>query len=665
MPVYTTGSGNNSLPSRTLEYLAKGASVGSRHNELFAAACQFRDYGYDLDETARQCVPRAIEDGLDEAEAAKTIASVFRHAPRGRPQKTGTASTTSSAGGGGAGPSEETAPPPPLTPEKLPDPIPDGLRVLVETLFKPGEGIAIGAGFKGVGGNLVIDRGVVRTWDRWQVALQKRSLERMNHAGNGLFFRINPMSRGGASDADENGRLISKEIQYALLLRSYLPIAALIDSGGKSLHAIVRIDAPDRAEYDRRVAQVFSRVPCVDTQNKNPSRYSRLPGISREEGLQQLLAVNLGALDWASFEGEIKHESPEERLLAPPWPVLGPAAYHGVLGRIARDIEPHSEADPAGILLQLLMMFGSTIGRRPFYAVEGTTHHCNLYSVLVGKTSQSRKGTSWGRAQQVFNTIQERPPIKGGLSSGEGLVDAVHDDIQKWVPGKKNSPGHFVIEKPAVADKRLFVSESEFGRVLVVMDREGNSLSQFLREAWETGNMGSMTKNNPMTATDAHVSICGQITRDELFARLKEVDVYNGLYNRFLWWCVRRSKTLPRGGESDIYKITNCLDDLKEVILWARGTGQLHRSEEAEEFWDKTYRELTRELSGVYGAMTSRAEAQVLRLSMIYSLADKSVEIAPDHLKAALAVWNYARDSVRYLFSRNSKMPRSSRLSRQ
>jgi regulatory protein RepA len=49
-------------------------------------------------------------------------------------------------------------------------------------------------------------------------------------------------------DADENGRLISKEIQYALLLRSCLPIAALIDSGGKSLHAIVRIDAPDRTE---------------------------------------------------------------------------------------------------------------------------------------------------------------------------------------------------------------------------------------------------------------------------------------------------------------------------------------------------------------------------------------------------------------------------------
>ena len=112
MPRYTVGTSNNSLPPKTLEYLARGASVGSRHNELFAAACQFRDCGYDLNETARQCVPRAVKDGLDEAEAAKTVASVFRNAPRGLPQKTGTASTTTSVGGGGAAQSEEAAPPP-------------------------------------------------------------------------------------------------------------------------------------------------------------------------------------------------------------------------------------------------------------------------------------------------------------------------------------------------------------------------------------------------------------------------------------------------------------------------------------------------------------------------------------------------------------------------
>ena len=158
-----------------------------------------------------------------------------------------------------------------------------------------------------------------------------------------------------------------------------------------------------------------------------------------------------------------------------------------------------------------------------------------------------------------------------------------------------------------------------------------------------------------MTATGAHISICGQITRDELFARLKEVDVYNGLYNRFLWWCVRRSKILPRGGESDIYKITNCLDDLKEVILWARGTGQLHRSEEAEELWD-------RDLPGVdQGARRSvRGDHFPRRGAGFASLDDLRAGRSqrgdfPDHLKAALAVWNYARDSVRYLFSKELK----------
>jgi hypothetical protein len=118
-------------------------------------------------------------------------------------------------------------------PEKLPAPIPDGLRVLVETLFKPGEGISIGTGYLLPNGDLAINGGAVRTWDRWQVYLKKRPLERMNE-GEGLFFRINPMKAGGDSDADVtdlrhalgefdkdgNGCIIPKELQYAILLRS-------------------------------------------------------------------------------------------------------------------------------------------------------------------------------------------------------------------------------------------------------------------------------------------------------------------------------------------------------------------------------------------------------------------------------------------------------------
>jgi hypothetical protein len=658
MPTYTVGSSNNSLPQRTLDYLANGASPGSRHNEFIAAACQFRDAGYSLNEAATRCVPRAVKDGLDEKEYARKIAGIYRRGPREKAKKPNTAAPS---------PPPSSVPPPvsdPLpAPEKLPDPIPDGLRILVESLFKPGEGIGIGRGYIGADGNLDIDRGSVRTWERWQVYFKKRSLEQMNDKGEGLFFRINPIKSGGDSDADvtdlrhalaefdkdDSGCIIPKELQYAILLRSKLPIATLVDSGGRSLHAIIRVDARDRTEYDRRFQLVLARVPWLDGQNKNPSRYSRLPGVFRKSGEQRLLAINIGALDWRTWEEEVAEEEPEE-ILRPPWPALDPAAYYGVLGKIARDIEPYTEADPVGILLQVMMLFGSSIGRRAFYRIEGVLHHANLFGLLVGKTSRSRKGTAWGRARQVFNAIGELPPTTAGLSTGEGLVEAVHDDIKKWIPASKNKPGHYVVEKPAIADRRLYFAESEFGRVLVVMNREGNSLSEYMREAWETGNMRTVTKSNPITATDAHISICGQITREELFEKFKQVDIYNGLANRYLWICVRRSKLLPKGGETDIRKITGCLDELKEAIGWARKAGQLHRSEEAEAFWCELYGDLNQEISGTLGAATCRGEAQVLRLSMIFALADRSVEISFEHLKAAMAVWQYACDSVRHLF---------------
>jgi hypothetical protein len=87
LPLYTVGSGNNSLPQRTLDYLANGASVGSRHNEFVAAACQFRDAGYTLDEAAAQCVPRAVKDGLDEKEYARKIVGIYRRGPREKARK--------------------------------------------------------------------------------------------------------------------------------------------------------------------------------------------------------------------------------------------------------------------------------------------------------------------------------------------------------------------------------------------------------------------------------------------------------------------------------------------------------------------------------------------------------------------------------------------------
>ena len=109
-----------------------------------------------------------------------------------------------------------------------------------------------------------------------------------------------------------------------------------------------------------------------------------------------------------------------------------------------------------------------------------------------------------------------------GLSSGEGLKWAVRDAVEAHEPLKDR--GRIVGFQPVirdhgVADKRLLVIESEFAQALKVMEREGNTLSPTLRQAWDSGNLRTLTKNDPVVATDAHVSILGHITREELTAQ--------------------------------------------------------------------------------------------------------------------------------------------------
>jgi hypothetical protein len=99
-----------------------------------------------------------------------------------------------------------------------------------------------------------------------------------------------------------------------------------------------------------------------------------------------------------------------------------------------------------------------------------------------------------------------------------------------------------------VSDKRLLIVETEFASVLKVNARDGNTLSPILRQAWDSGNLRILTKNSPARATNAHISIIGHITKEELLRFITDTELANGLANRFLWVLVRRSKILPEGG---------------------------------------------------------------------------------------------------------------------
>ena len=349
------------------------------------------------------------------------------------------------------------------------------------------------------------------------------------------------------------------------------------------------------------------------------------------------------------FEAELEAQAD-----APRWPELDEAALYGLAGEIVHAIEPSTEADRVAILAQVLVFFGNVVGRSAYFVVEATRHHTNLYVVLVGPTAKGRKGTSEGWALQLFVAVDPEyigGCLQSGMSSGEGVIWAVRDPVVKTeaIKEKGVTKGYQeVIEHQGVADKRSLYREPEFGQVLRVIRREGSTLTTTVREAWDSGNLKVTTKNSPARTTGAHISITGHITQEELRHCLAVVEGFNGFANRFLWPCVRRSKLLPFGGEP--VDLEPFVTRLRTAVNFAKSAGRLTRDEEADRLWAAVYEELAASHQGLFGAVTSRAEAQVLRLSMIYALLDESAIIRAEHLRAARALWKYCEDSARYIF---------------
>lgn len=133
----------------------------------------------------------------------------------------------------------------------------------------------------------------------------------------GAWIRINPLDGKGAGDKNvtrytyalAEADSMPIEEQKKLLINLKLPIAALVESGGKSVHAIVKVGALNKAEYDQRVKLLFAELAkrnfIVDTNNANPSRLSRLPGVMRGDKCQTLLATNIGCSTWEEWLDEL------------------------------------------------------------------------------------------------------------------------------------------------------------------------------------------------------------------------------------------------------------------------------------------------------------------------------------------------------------------------
>jgi hypothetical protein len=462
-------------------------------------------------------------------------------------------------------------------------------------------------------------------------------------------------------------RKAASELAAAALLARHWPAQGTRDKAALALTGgLTRAgwDAERVSRFVEAVAEAAGDEEARKRGSKAEPAQDRLESGEKVSGWPTLIrllgdageAVVRRAMDWLGITLARRSDDipiPEP----PPWPdPPGEEAFHGLAGEIVRVIGPASEADGSALLAQSLVAFGNVIGRGAYFTVESDRHHANEFVVLVGRTSKARKGTSWGRVSRLFREAQEQwaaERVQTGLSSGEGLIWSVRDPIKKRerVKGRGEAVRYEEVEAdPGVEDKRLLVYEPEFANVLKQTERQGNTLSALLRQAWDGGKLGSLTKNSPARATNAHISLIGHITADELRRYLTQTETANGYGNRHLWICADRSKLLPEGAQVDPQAWEALRDALVRAIDFARTAGEMSRDEEARAIWREVYGPLSEGKPGLAGALLARAEAHVMRLAMLYALLDCSAVIQAPHLLAAMALWDYVERSVYFVF---------------
>ena len=163
----------------------------------------------------------------------------------------------------------------------------------------------------------------------------------------GAWICFNPVDGTGRKDANVTAyryalvECDNMELgkQQAIIKQLELPCAALVYSGGKSVHAIVKVDAPDYAEYRKRVDYLYAACQknglTLDQQNRNPSRLSRMPGILRGDKRQVLLETNIGKSCWDEWVDWLEAETddlPDTENLAADWASLPPLADPLIFG---------------------------------------------------------------------------------------------------------------------------------------------------------------------------------------------------------------------------------------------------------------------------------------------------------------------------------------------
>ena len=287
----------------------------------------------------------------------------------------------------------------------------------------------------------------------------------------GAWIRFNPLDGKGVKNenvTDFRYALVESdsmpiEQQNSVMRELELPIAVLVYSGGKSIHAIVKIDAPNYEEYRKRVDYLYKVCQKngleIDKNNRNPSRLSRLPGVERNGRKQFIIDTNIGKgsfTEWKDWIESINDDLPDPESLADVWdnmPSLAPPLIDGVLRQGHKMlIAGPSKAGKSYALIEMCIAiaegakwfgFDCTQGKVMYVNLELDNASClhrfkDVYTAMGLKPDNLKNIDIWNlRGHSV--PMDKLAPKLIRRASKKDFIAIVIDPIYKVITGDENS----------------------------------------------------------------------------------------------------------------------------------------------------------------------------------------------------------------------------------
>lgn len=287
----------------------------------------------------------------------------------------------------------------------------------------------------------------------------------------GAWIRFNPLDGGGVRNdnvAEFRYALVESDEmapgrQLAVIRALELPVAAVVHSGNKSVHAIVRVDAKDYDEYRRRVDFLYQTCRDnglkLDTQNKNPSRLSRMPGCTRAGKKQWLVATRMGRgswQEWREWLDERNDDLPEPETLDETWddlPELSPPLIEGVLRQGHKMLlAGPSKAGKSFALISLAVALAEGLPWFGWRCAQGRVLYVNLeldrssclhrfrdvYEAMGARPDNLRNVAVWN-LRGKSKPMDQLAPSLIRRAARERPLAVIIDPIYKVITGDENS----------------------------------------------------------------------------------------------------------------------------------------------------------------------------------------------------------------------------------